>query len=199
MSCSVIIRVSELPSPDCFDTKATENAAIIHASQECDSTLDLIINDKNVLSGYHGVYVYPVFAFLRSLALGARLLLHESQATIPIFLQQYSFSSSSPCHTLRVVVNHQNPELARMTFNYYPAAPKPLHLPNVDDEPIRIEDFLFAIVHNVNLFERETRRILLELFPSIGTLLAELFSTVPDIEQEWEDYIKRTKFSGPRI
>lgn len=134
MTSNVLICIHELPAPDCFDGVESEQDAVIHISQECDSTIDFIINDKNLLSGYDRAFVYPVFAFLRSTAVETRDLLHKGQAAIPFFLQQYSFSPNSPRHVLRATVDQMNPKHALVTFQWYPETLKPTGVPSVEEE-----------------------------------------------------------------
>lgn len=188
MTPTVVIGIAQLPDRDCFNQTEGEIAAIRHVSQECDSYIDLIINGKNLLSDYLGAFVYPTFAFLRSTTLGICELFNEGKTNIPIFLQQYSFSRQSPCHSLEVKIEDQNPRQARVCFEWYTHIALPPGVPKVNGQLIEMADFTSALGHNIRLFEQRTRDVLLPIVPKASVLLDELFSTLPDVENEWMKY-----------
>ena len=189
---SLEICIMEYPDREDFDISKGENPALLQISLEFDSALDLIVNGQHVLSSKkEDHYKYPLFEFLSSFANGIRELLESGQAIIRIYLQQYSFSATSPCHTLLPRRENHNLWQCRVDFHWYSELAKPADLPSVHNELIEIEDLITAYNLSAIQFEQTTKAAILPLFPNVAAKLNEIFTRLPNVIRAWDDYQSR--------
>jgi len=133
--------------------------------------VDLIFDGKNVLNGYEGAFSYPTHPLLMNMNDSVDALIKDGQATIPIYLQSYSFHEGSPQHRLYVKVGSQAGELI-VSFEWYSLIAKPPGLPVVYDVAVSSNVFMSEIERNVTNY-RENLNRLASLFPGRLEGLAE--------------------------
>ncbi len=153
----------------------------MHLTQECDSYIDLVINGTNILNGYEGSFVYPTYAFLRTLNNGLASVLSKGVASIPIFLQQFSFSEDSPQHRLDIRVNPANCTYAFVTFSWCSTILTPPQLPTVCNSPVLVKEFILELSKNIVRFQNAASSLLAPFHMSPKEVTIQLFSDFSNV------------------
>jgi len=175
---TIAIEIESLPEDTCISSSShqlSKGDVLMHLTQECDSYIDFAVNGQNVLNGYDGSFTYPTYAFLKSMNSGLASVLSKGIASIPIFLQQFSFTTESPQHRLDVRVNPTDRAFAFVSFTWCSTIRLPSGLPLVCDSPVRIDDFKSELSRSTLLFEHAASALLSTFEESRESVVDQLF------------------------
>jgi hypothetical protein len=194
MEKELSIQIQKLPMAEDLDDfergDTFEYDVMTHLAKEFDSKISFEIQGKDILSGYEGAFVYPVYTFLKNLNNGVVSLLEQHKVSIPIFLQQYAFFEHSPQHTLNLSIPARQNDKVQISFHWYNEVPVPQQLPKIENEIIHLEILVTEVLREVEDYGRAISKLLRKFSEFSQSEIDEIFSDFRDIRRAWRKYKK---------